>query len=235
MYHTDKEGGILQMRKKIKKWFSCMIAAAMVMSTVNLPVDTFASDFSDGVEISVEDEIEEDTPDVTADGDEVETDVFSDEEKENIEDVDISDKTENEISDKVETEDEEVFSDHMDEIVEDEAVAVGISQSEFNNKLNELRVVIPNYSVWNDWFDGGHQCFGFARLIGYNVFGSMPSTWGKTYSINDVKAGDLVQYGNTSGSGHTIFVTNVSGDTITFVDCNGNGNYSNGTKVRSNV
>ena len=100
MYHTDKEGGILQMRKKIKKWFSCMIAAAMVMSTVNLPVDTFASDFSDGVEISVEDEIEEDTPDVTADGDEVETDVFSDEEKENIEDVDISDKTENEISDK---------------------------------------------------------------------------------------------------------------------------------------
>ena len=29
------------MRKKIKKWFSCMIAAAMVMSTVNLPVDTF--------------------------------------------------------------------------------------------------------------------------------------------------------------------------------------------------
>lgn len=57
------------------------------------------------------------------------------------------------------------------------------------------------------------------------------STWGKTYSINDVKAGDLVQYGNTSGSGHTIFVTNVSGDTITFVDCNGNGNYSNGTKV----
>ena len=222
------------MRKKIKKWFSCMIAAAMVMSTVNLPVDTFASDFSDGVEISVEDEIEEDTPDVTADGDEVETDVFSDEEKENIEDVDISDKTENEISDKVETEDEEVFSDHMDEIVEDEAVAVGISQSEFNNKLNELRGRYPNYSVWNDWFDGGHQCFGFARLIGYNVFGSMPSTWGKTYSINDVKAGDLVQYGNTSGSGHTIFVTNVSGDTITFVDCNGNGNYSNGTKVRSN-
>lgn len=35
--------------------------------------------------------------------------------------------------------------------MEDEAVAVGISQSEFNNKLNELRGRYPNYSVWNDW------------------------------------------------------------------------------------
>ena len=51
---------------------------------------------------------------------------------------------------------------------------------------------------------------------------------------DEVKVGDLIQYGNTSGSGHTVFVTNISGNTITFVDCNGNGNYSGGTKVRSN-
>ena len=109
-----------------------------------------------------------------------------------------------------------------------------ITQSEFDQKLNELRAQYPDYSVWNDWFDNGHQCYGFARLIGYNVFGSMPSSWNIVYSIDNVKAGDLIQYGNTSGSGHTVFVTKVSGDTITYVDCNGNGNYSGATKVRSN-
>ena len=82
-------------------------------------------------------------------------------------------------------------------------------------------------------FDGGSQCYGFARLVGYNVFGSYPSSWSRVYSISNVKKGDILQYGNTSGNGHTVFVTNVSGDTITFVDCNGNGNYSGSSYVRS--
>jgi uncharacterized repeat protein (TIGR02543 family) len=111
---------------------------------------------------------------------------------------------------------------------------LAVTQSEFDAKLNELRGQYPNYSVWNDYFDGGHQCFGFARLIGYRVFGSMPSSWGKDYNFDHVKVGDLIQYGNTQGSGHTVFVTDISGNTITFVDCNGNGNYRGGTKVRSN-
>ena len=72
--------------------------------------------------------------------------------------------------------------------------------------------------------------FRIARLIGYEVFGSKPSSWAKAYNIYDVKAGDLIQYGNTSGQGHTVFVTKVEGNTITFVDCNGNGNYSGGKK-----
>ena len=108
-----------------------------------------------------------------------------------------------------------------------------ITQSEFDSKLNSLRSKYPNYSTWNDYFDGGHQCWGFARLIAYNVFGEHADNWSKSTNINDVKAGDVLQYGNTSGSGHTVFVTSVSGNTITFVDCNGNGNYSNGSKVRS--
>ena len=107
-----------------------------------------------------------------------------------------------------------------------------ITQSEFDQRLTKLSSKYKNYSVWNGTFDGGKQCFGFARLIGYEVFGSKASTWGKSYDINSVKSGDIVQYGNTSGQGHTIFVTSVSGDRITFVDCNGNGNYSGGNKVR---
>lgn len=111
--------------------------------------------------------------------------------------------------------------------------ASAITQSEFDNKLNFLRSQYPNYSTWYGSFDGGSQCYGFARLVGYNVFGSYPSSWSRVYSISNVKKGDILQYGNTSGNGHTVFVTNVSGDTITFVDCNGNGNYSGSSYVRS--
>ena len=108
-----------------------------------------------------------------------------------------------------------------------------ITQADFNSKLSSLRSQYPNYSTWYDYFDGGHQCWGFARLIAYNVFGSHADSWSKVTNLNNVKAGDVLQYGNTSGEGHTVFVTSVSGNTITFVDCNGNGNYSNGSKVRS--
>lgn len=108
-----------------------------------------------------------------------------------------------------------------------------LTQSEFDQKLSSLRSQYPNYSTCIGTFNGGKQCYGFAHMIGNTIFGSLPSSWTKVYSINDVKAGDLIQYGNTSGSGHTIFVTGVSGDTITFLDCNGNGNYSGGTKVRT--
>ena len=108
-----------------------------------------------------------------------------------------------------------------------------VTQSEFDQKMSSLRSKYPNYSTWTGTFNGGKQCYGFAHMIGNDVFGSLPSSWTKVYSIDSVKVGDLIQYGNTSGSGHTIFVTGVSGNTITFLDCNGNGNYSGGSKVRT--
>lgn len=111
--------------------------------------------------------------------------------------------------------------------------ASALNQSEFDSKLNSLRSKYPNYSTWYSSFDGGSQCFGFARLMGYEVFGSYPSTWSVSYDFNSVKAGDIVRYGNNGSGGHSIFVTSVSGSTITFVDCNGNGNYSGATKVRT--
>lgn len=65
--------------------------------------------------------------------------------------------------------------------------ASAITQSEFDNKLNSLRSQYPNYSTWYGSFDGGSQCYGFARLVGYNVFGSYPSSWSRVYSISMLK------------------------------------------------
>lgn len=112
-------------------------------------------------------------------------------------------------------------------------VAQALSKSEFDSKLEYLRTKYRNYDTWDNWFDGGSQCFGFARLMGYEVFGSYPSTWEVSNDFYSVKVGDIVRYGNTGSGGHSIFVTSVSGNTIKFVDCNGNGNYMGSTEVRS--
>lgn len=121
-----------------------MMAAAMVMSTVNLPTNILASDFGDGVEISVEDE-NEDAPEVVVDGEEGSD--FSDEEVAVIEDSDVTDEVADDISS--ENGDEQLFSDHVDEdidaVVDDgDSDSVGMTQSEFDSKLNELRKQYPD-------------------------------------------------------------------------------------------
>lgn len=65
------------------------------------------------------------------------------------------------------------------------------------------------------------QCFGFAEKLAYDIFGTNPSrTWKKSGSISSVSKGDIIRYKNNS---HSIFVTNVSGNTITYADCNSDG------------
>ena len=142
------------MKRKMKKWLSCMMAAAMVMSTVNLPTNILASDFGDGVEISVEDE-NEDAPEVVVDGEEGSD--FSDEEVAVIEDSDVTDEVADDISS--ENGDEQLFSDHVDEdidaVVDDgDSYSVGMTQSEFDSKLNELRKQYPDVCVkhWRNLF-----------------------------------------------------------------------------------
>ena len=142
------------MIRKMKKWLSCMMAAAMVMSTVNLPTNILASDFGDGVEISVEDE-NEDAPEVVVDGEEGSD--FSDEEVAVIEDSDVTDEVADDISS--ENGDEQLFSDHVDEdidaVVDDgDSDSVGMTQSEFDSKLNELRKQYPDVCVkhWRNLF-----------------------------------------------------------------------------------
>ena len=142
------------MKRKMKKWLSCMMAAAMVMSTVTLPTNILASDFGDGVEISVEDE-NEDAPEVVVDGEEGSD--FSDEEVAVIEDSDVTDEVADDISS--ENGDEQLFSDHVDEdidaVVDDgDSDSVGMTQSEFDSKLNELRKQYPDVCVkhWRNLF-----------------------------------------------------------------------------------
>jgi hypothetical protein len=79
-----------------------------------------------------------------------------------------------------------------------------------------------------------YQCWGYADKLGHDVSGCDPQKlsegddWKKLYykaSLNDLKAGDIIRfnrYGNSKYA-HTLYVTAVSGDTITYTDCNYDG------------
>ena len=71
------------------------------------------------------------------------------------------------------------------------------------------------------------QCMGYAEKLGYGATGYNPrvnsSAW-HTYTsasaLESLKAGDIVRYKN---NGHSIFVTVVNGNTVTYTDCNSDG------------
>ena len=68
------------------------------------------------------------------------------------------------------------------------------------------------------------QCMGYAEKLGYDSTGFNSRVnangWYTNYSssaLDSLKAGDIVRYSN---DGHSIFVTAVNGDTVTYTDCN---------------
>ncbi len=95
----------------------------------------------------------------------------------------------------------------------------GNANNNQNNTDNfaSLREKYPNNSLWNGSYRGkAWQCHGFALTLGYERTGTDPYGWSKVYNLNSLKAGDII----VCKRPHTIMVTGVSGDTITYVDCN---------------
>ena len=81
-----------------------------------------------------------------------------------------------------------------------------------------------DYSGWcgcNSYRGVAIQCNGFAYQLASIVYGGDPyNDWDANYNssaLESLKAGDIVRYKN---NGHTIFITNVNGDTVTYADCN---------------
>ena len=92
----------------------------------------------------------------------------------------------------------------------------------YEEKLKAEQQKYPTGSQWDREFDKARQCHGWALMIGNDISGRSPRTWSTSYTLDGVKAGDIIRY-DGNNSGHTIIVTHVSGDTITYADCNGNG------------
>lgn len=107
--------------------------------------------------------------------------------------------------------------------------------SEFNNKLAAMERRFPDGSRYdNQLYRRGIQCFGYAHYVANQIFGGESFSWSQVRSMANVKAGDIIQYGNPKdGTGHTVFVTAVSGNTITYTDANSDS--KNGIRWRKSI
>ena len=120
--------------------------------------------------------------------------------------------------------------------------------------LEELREKFPDGKFWNGpnpdgWTDTGcnhhsrgcsydgscgcntfrgssTQCMGFAEKLGFDATGYNPRrnengwyTYTNISALNNVKPGDIVR-----SRGHSVYVIDVQGTTVTFADCNYDGN-----------
>ena len=184
-----------------------MMAAAMVMSTVNLPTNIFASDFTDDVEISVEDE-NEDVPEVTAseevlnekDGDNLELD-DNESLEENIKAEDAGNNTFSEFTDGTD------FSDGEDLDIFDSQV-VG------NNEGFTPRTTAPGkskyyysdnpfqkngYGMWDKNGNEQGNCTAYAWGRAYEILGTQPklgrNNAGSWWNYN--KNNKFYEYGST--------------------------------------
>lgn len=69
-------------------------------------------------------------------------------------------------------------------------------------------------------FDNAIQCMGYAHKISYEITGVYPRnnyTKVRTLKASDLRVGDIIRY---RWDGHSICVTGVSGNKISFTDCN---------------
>ena len=71
------------------------------------------------------------------------------------------------------------------------------------------------------------QCMGYAEKLGYDATGYNPRldengwyTDRRITALDRLKAGDIVRYCN---NGHSIYVTGVDGENVTYTDCNTDG------------
>ena len=68
-------------------------------------------------------------------------------------------------------------------------------------------------------FDNAIQCMGFAHKIGFEIVGTSPRTWEKSEKLvaSKLRVGDIIRYRDNR---HSLTVTAVKGNTISFVDAN---------------
>ncbi|MBQ6885179.1 MAG: dockerin type I repeat-containing protein [Clostridia bacterium] len=120
--------------------------------------------------------------------------------------------------------------------------ATQINESVFQSKyktFKEEKYRDGSIYVNNPSSTGGYECFGYANEIAKYIFGSYPTSSGSAISnlnsnwdikrgataIDTLHIGDIVRFRNGSYD-HSIFVYNISGNTVYYTDANGGNVYN---------
>lgn len=123
-----------------------------------------------------------------------------------------------------------------------------VSAATVKTKLDSFISSYPSGSRWTGTFDGGSQCYGFGKMVIYNIFGKNSSggyrSWtyagvstsgmkviGSTTSFSEAnvknllskaRCGDVLQFDYTKQ--HTMIVYSVDSNGVTIYDCNWDNN-----------
>ena len=113
------------------------------------------------------------------------------------------------------------------------ASAENLTDTQFSEKLRAAQNLYPEGTKKSSW-PKGSDCHGFGRWLSQYVWGvdfanGNGAGWSLTVAtdsdskISQLRVGDVVRYrvGANSRTRHTIFITEISGDTIYYADCNG--------------
>lgn len=212
--------------KNAKKWLSCLLTAAMVMSTTSV----MASDFSDGSEIYLEENAADELQDAETEEDisesqtNLEEDEFAGESSEatediNLEDGDAESESTNENSNSDYDDNVQLFSDGNDDNVE--IFASGIDENNVymgNAQLSsEWSWPTYNHTIKSDWpnYSSGkyHGGTDFPVPLNTSVYSSCD---GEVVSV---------QYLTTSYGKHIKVKANVNGNTVYIRYCHLNDIY----------
>ncbi len=98
--------------------------------------------------------------------------------------------------------------------------------SSSNNENGYTNTPCPSHSSTNTCnaftyggIELGWQCYGFALKLGYDIYGTNPRNWERIKNLDSIKPGDIINY-DGNNPGHTVFVTAVNGNTVSFAECN---------------
>lgn len=129
-----------------------------------------------------------------------------------------------------------------------EMTSSAVSAATVKAKLDSFISNYPSGSRWTGTFDGGSQCYGFGKMVIYNIFGKNSSggyrSWtyagvstsgmkviGSTTSYSEAnvknllskaRCGDVLQFDSTKQ--HTMIVYSVDSNGVTIYDCNWDNN-----------
>lgn len=192
-------------RTSIKKGFSLLIIMIMVMSL--LPTGVWAENYENS-EVSGSNSLNNST--IATDRSQAQT--VTDEKIGNTDNTAV-------ITNQV------IVSDPSLAQSDENTISASMNMSELEQKLNQFQAAYGyyNHSYYkNSDFGLASECHGYARLLTKYVFGvecmnGTAAGWTKLYNINQVSPGDLIRYNN---DGHSVFVTGVSGDTVTYTEAN---------------
>lgn len=105
----------------------------------------------------------------------------------------------------------------------------GTTSNGYGNDYDEVRdyarcTTQQDNGCVSPYFDGGRQCFGFARKIAYDYYGTLVSTWQKVNGAAGIKPGDVVRFDlsgkNPINGTHSAWVVAVNNNELTLVECN---------------